>query len=197
LAKRKNSNNSGRHLVDLLNGRFRPRPFILTYHDATFLQVYGRFVITLFYSGDYIYTSYLALNLIKDILLRISQALGKLWIMSFKPYLGCLLVIVLAFSILGCEHGAPSGPDIKIIEPEDNSSFPFGTLIEFKTSGWGLVHGAYYHTFVLWTISSDVNFSKRLDPWKVDTLSVGSHTITATLTDGWVSNSITVTIAPN
>jgi len=130
-------------------------------------------------------------------LLRISQALGKLWIMRFNPFLGCLLAMIMAFSILGCEDGAPFGPDIKIIEPENNSSFPFGTLIEFKASGWGLEHGAYFHAFVVWTISSDVNFSKRSDLWKVDSLSVGSHTVTATLTDGGVSDSITVTITPN
>ena len=71
-------------------------------------------------------------------------------------------------------------------------------MIEFKTSGWGQEHGGFYCTFGFWTIHSYPNFrTKFLDPWKVDTLSVGSHVVTANLTDGGVSDSITITITPN
>ena len=124
--------------------------------------------------------------------------------MKIKTYLGLLLRVILVFSIVGCEDDDAGLPArIEIIQPEDNSSFPFGTMIEFQVSAWGNEHGAFYHVFGFWTISRHQTpdrmiFSKEfLHPWETDTLSVGTYIVTATLNDGGLSDSVTITITPN
>ncbi len=131
-------------------------------------------------------------------LLRISQTMKKLWIVKF-PTLECLLAVMLAFSILGCEDGGPNIPSVTIYQPENNSSFPFGTQIHFEAVGY-TVKGGIAYTVPVWTISSYPDFSYSEKTWETDTLSIGAHTITATVTndDGVVVvDRITITITPN
>jgi len=124
-----------------------------------------------------------------------------LWTMKSLSYLGCLLVLILAVSILGCEDNDPIRPEklpvVTIHEPNDNSSFAFNTSVRFYASGWGKEDGVY--TPIVWTISSDQDFRYQGMSWTTSNLSIGSHTVTASITDsrGTNTDSVTITITPN
>jgi hypothetical protein len=106
---------------------------------------------------------------------------------------------MLTFSILGCEDDdLPDKAWISIIAPpENNLSYRFGSRIYFRANAYNPAKGFSAVQSIVWTISTNKNFSYRDTSWQVDTLSIGTHTMTATLPDDGVTDSITIAITPN
>ncbi|RMD82315.1 MAG: hypothetical protein D6820_03875 [Lentisphaerae bacterium] len=93
----------------------------------------------------------------------------------------------------------PKPPVAKIIAPADQASFELGTVITFKGSGEDAEDGTLTGNSLVWTSSIDgeIGRGNELD---VSNLSVGTHTITLTVTDSsglTATATVTLTVTDN